>query len=282
MTTGTASGPSDLKVEAQIWPEVPVAGETFTASVTIDNRFADAVTLVAVVAVLPAELELTGFKPTVTQAGNFWSFARSFISFFTPRFWSDYLISRPNLLDFQWDQGDQGEKFSGGSSRTRILQPGSSIMIDAPMKTKSWLLATPRKHKIDFWISYKLGSDPRVHSETVPVQFDARPALQSVAIGAVLGAFFGSLAQELLRGGALPAANDSAGVFRVIIRFAVAMLLGGIGVIFVSRRTAVQALPIGVEDFWGGFLTGFLVGWFGSDFFKGLLPKGTSTTPTPG
>jgi fluoride ion exporter CrcB/FEX len=50
------------------------------------------------------------------------------------------------------------------------------------------------------------------------------------------------------------------------------LILGFIVGITLMRKKDVQSF-LTVEDFWGGILLGFLVGYSGGQFLKGLLPK---------
>ena len=53
------------------------------------------------------------------------------------------------------------------------------------------------------------------------------------------------------------------------IAVALAMILSGVAVVFIARKSDAQSF-VTVEDFWGGLLIGFFVGYTGSSFFAKL------------
>jgi hypothetical protein len=57
----------------------------------------------------------------------------------------------------------------------------------------------------------------------------------------------------------------------------VAVILSGIAVVFMARKSEAQSF-VSVEDFWGGLLIGFLVGYTGTSFFEQLTGV---INPTP-
>ena len=46
-----------------------------------------------------------------------------------------------------------------------------------------------------------------------------------------------------------------------------------------ARKSSTQQI-VSVEDFWGGLLIGFLVGYLGEAYFRGII--GTTGTNPPG
>jgi hypothetical protein len=44
--------------------------------------------------------------------------------------------------------------------------------------------------------------------------------------------------------------------------------------VFSSRRTGEVQPILTIEDFWGGMLAGFLVGYLGHEFFGKVVPLG--------
>jgi hypothetical protein len=54
-----------------------------------------------------------------------------------------------------------------------------------------------------------------------------------------------------------------------IIALISTIILSAMAVVFLARKSETQAL-ISVEDFWGGLVIGFLVGYTGVSFFEGL------------
>ena len=54
-----------------------------------------------------------------------------------------------------------------------------------------------------------------------------------------------------------------------IVSIFAATILGGMAVVFMARKSDAQSF-VSVEDFWGGMLMGFLVGYTGTTFFESL------------
>jgi hypothetical protein len=59
------------------------------------------------------------------------------------------------------------------------------------------------------------------------------------------------------------------GTLSFLISIVLAVLLSAIAIIFMARKSDAQPF-ISVEDFWGGLLIGFLVGYTGTSFFSEL------------
>src|SRR5262249_18707824 len=93
-------------------------------------------------------------------------------------------------------------------------------------------------------------------------------ALGSIAWGAVLGAAVGGVLKGLSGSGSTPISSRSVAVLQGV---AIA-IMAAIGVVVAfARKSSVQPI-VSVEDFWGGFVIGFSVGYFGFDRFVSLFP----------
>ena len=51
-----------------------------------------------------------------------------------------------------------------------------------------------------------------------------------------------------------------------------AAILAVIAVVYSSIRTGESQPILTVEDFWGGLIVGFMIGYLGSDFFQQIVP----------
>ena len=73
-------------------------------------------------------------------------------------------------------------------------------------------------------------------------------------------------------------AGESAGEVGVAFAAGVALtaILSVVAVIYSSRKTGEAQPIVTVEDFWGGLLVGFLMGFLGNEFFGKLVPIGTT------
>jgi len=91
-----------------------------------------------------------------------------------------------------------------------------------------------------------------------------RASVWSIIAGSAFGGFVGSLARSI------QLHSES---FSVVVGDApsmiLAVILSGVAVIFLARKSDAQSI-ISVEDFWGGALIGFFVGYTGTSFFAEL------------
>jgi hypothetical protein len=94
------------------------------------------------------------------------------------------------------------------------------------------------------------------HSQSIPIKIDIRASPYEIYIAAIIGGIVGSLANTLTLG----------------LSALVSGVLGLFLVLISQRRTDVQ-LGVSVEDAVGGLVVGFLVGYIGTSYFKGFLPK---------
>ena len=108
-----------------------------------------------------------------------------------------------------------------------------------------------------------------IHCAPFDVRFTLRPPLVANGIGAIVGSLLGSSARSLKEQG-------SAFFHNLGIEFLPAMVLAGIlaviAVIYSSRRTSESQPILTVEDFWGGLIVGFMIGYVGQEFFQKFVP----------
>jgi len=152
--------------------------------------------------------------------------------------------------------GPQGR---GETRRTAIISPMSEVVSEYTWKTKNWMLFIPSRLGIDIEVSYEIGVESR--SQVVSTTFDIKPPIQSVVLGGIAGGFIGSLARILTEPGDVHV--DS----RLFIKLIGACLLSIMAVIALSRKSGTQSF-ITVEDFFGAFVLGSLIGYEGTPFFE--------------
>jgi hypothetical protein len=149
------------------------------------------------------------------------------------------------------------------------LQPGDSVVRQFVLRTESWLFFTPLAHTFQIQINYVV--DGAEHTATVPYQLTIRSHLVAIAAGAIAGALLGALLKTLTLAG-----NSTGGLAFTLRSLAVAVLASIAVVIGFSRKAAAQPF-ISIEDFWGGIVIGFSVGFFGFDQFSDLFSRGGTT-----
>jgi hypothetical protein len=143
------------------------------------------------------------------------------------------------------------------------LQPGDSIVKQFVLRTRKWLLFTPLSHKFQIQVNYT--GDDVDHTDTVSYEQAIRSTIGAMTVGACCGAILGAVLKnvgptELVVTGSM---------LRAIL---VALLASTAVVIAFARKSAAQPI-VSVEDFWGGALIGFSVGFFGFDKFAGLFSQ---------
>jgi hypothetical protein len=95
-----------------------------------------------------------------------------------------------------------------------------------------------------------------------------KAALWSVILGGISGGFIGSVGRSLQVAKSIPALfGDRLGVS--LGALILALILSAAGIVFAARKSNAQAF-ISVEDFWGGLLVGFLIGYSGTAAFTNI------------
>jgi len=142
------------------------------------------------------------------------------------------------------------------------LQPDDSVVRQFVLRTKSRILFTPIAHTFEIQATYSV--DGLDHTVTIPFRLSIRAAMSSIVVGAFIGAALGSTVKVL------SAQNASLHPGNVIKGLTVAVLASAAVVAAFARRSSAQPF-VSIEDFWGGIVIGFSVGYFGFSQFGGLL-----------
>lgn len=142
------------------------------------------------------------------------------------------------------------------------LQPGDSVVRQFVLRTKSRVLFTPLAHIFEIQATYSV--DGLDHTVNIPFRLNIRAAMSSIVTGALFGAVLGSLVKALsIQGSSIEPRSVARGL-------TVAVLASVAVVAAFARRSSAQPF-VSVEDFWGGIVIGFSVGYFGFSQFGGIL-----------
>jgi hypothetical protein len=169
---------------------------------------------------------------------------------------------------------DRRVRLVGSIPARAALQPGSTDVWTIRLESKRTPFFIPAKFKLQLTVIYGLEAPPvddherdgrDLYSNTTPFTVQVRAALWSVILGSVFGGVIGSIARSLQgEGGAVafsgPHANSTIGALLL------AAILSGAAVLFSARKSDTQSF-VTVEDFWGGLLVGFLIGYSGTAAF---------------
>jgi hypothetical protein len=175
---------------------------------------------------------------------------------------------------------------SASQSSTDALQPGSTAIYSLVLKTRNNLLFRPLQYQLEYSLNYSFDpSRKNVHTNKATQLLTIRAPISSVMVGAMVGGLVGHLIRVLpvLNTNASSLGDVVAKLGASIIPLFVTVMLSAMAVVFVTRRAEVQTF-ITVEDFWGGSVIGFLVGYVGTDFFNNLAkisPQPPGATPVP-
>lgn len=145
------------------------------------------------------------------------------------------------------------------------LQPGDSVVKQFVLRTRNWLLFTPLTHSFQIQVDYS--SDGIDHADTIAYQQSIRATMGAIAIGAVIGAIMGTLLKSLTT----PTPSELGRALRIMA----ASIVASIAVVIAFARKSNAQPIVSVEDFWGGALIGFSVGFFGFEQFFGLFSQRT-------
>lgn len=174
------------------------------------------------------------------------------------------------------------------------LQPGSTVVYTAVLCVEKSLIFTPSQYRLQFNVNYCFYSTAKLEAQsvdaeekviftnTVAHELSIRPSVYSVLTGSMIGGAIGAIAKLLhtpMDRLTTFSLIDGVGFFVTVI---ISVILSGISIIFMARKSDAQSF-VSVEDFWGGILIGFLVGYTGTAFFEQLtgIENPTIVNPIP-
>jgi hypothetical protein len=147
----------------------------------------------------------------------------------------------------------------------QIVSVGAEVIASFELMTTRWLLFKPLEITLHAQVEYQIGDTKT--SQVVPVPISIKAPLRSILIGANLGAIFGFLARQIKEGGLKPPVFQGADFF---IGALGALVMATIATVAFSRKESAQGF-ITIEDFYGGFLVGALIGYFGTQYFERII-----------
>ncbi|MFJ9772524.1 hypothetical protein ACIRVF_14960 [Kitasatospora sp. NPDC101157] len=172
----------------------------------------------------------------------------------------------------------------GSLPRGTALEPGSTDVWTIRLGTGRSPFFVPASYRLQFTVIYGLtprqevapppGPERRrVFANTTALTVPLKAALWNVMTGGVAGGLVGSTARSLQEArslGALVEQHLGATIGSLVL----AVILSGAAIVFAARKSEAPSF-VTVEDFWGGVLVGFLIGYSGTAAFTELtgLPK---------
>jgi hypothetical protein len=274
--TSASFSRGDLMIDVDFSRPCITAGDEFSLFVKITNPFEVPIIIYSVETQMPVELvsverwrredrsQSKGVESDGIDRTKSKSIARGFTTF--------------DIINMR--EGREPEPY--------VLQPNDSI-------TKEFVFITRGRHR---WITFipttlamkiqlRYGLDNRCHLKTIKAEVNIQVRLEAIAIGALLGGLAGSMIRQLGDNGRVlliynatfdainSTPSDKVEIFNGMMIIFISVIFSIAAVIAFARKAAAQKI-ISIEDFYGGFLIGFLVGLQGPEFAKQLI-MGNST-----
>lgn len=155
---------------------------------------------------------------------------------------------------------------------TDALQPGNTAIYSMALTTKSWLFFRPIQYQLMYSLNYSFDAlHTRTNTNSASQVLTIRSPILAMMIGALIGGIAGWFAHRYTPTKAASPASWSDEWPQLIL----SMILGPIAIVFLARKSDAPAM-ITVEDFWGGVVVGFLIGYTGSAAFQQFVPGATA------
>ena len=157
------------------------------------------------------------------------------------------------------------------NQRERTIPPHQDDIASFEIRTAHWLFVTPRTLNLFAVIKYKLGENRC--SQVVPLSLSIRPPLIAIICGGVAGGVLGFLARLLTSGNTTFQLIPTAlGVLGIVVMSVILSIV-------LSRQDNAKGF-VTLEDFYGAFVVGVLLGYTGTGYFESIL-KGLPAQPSP-
>ena len=246
-----------------------VAGSAFSIFVKVQNPFDVPIRLFQVETHIPVDLrDVSPIKDAVQQSQAGIAYAQ-----ITGPVQSGYV----SLVGYD---EESGKPYDAGYYRDYVdLQPGDSNMQQFVLQTRHMLLFQPLTHSFHFQVVYseQVKRQPEtLHTRTLPFQLSIRANLFAIIAGGLAGAIVGVLLKVLTTPASTTAATTLAGIPAFLQALFIALLATLAVVIGFARKTSAQPF-VSIEDFWGGSLIGFSVGFLGYEQFSSLFSPETAS-----
>jgi hypothetical protein len=155
-----------------------------------------------------------------------------------------------------------------------VIEPHCETVAYVPLITTGWMLFKPLRMNLTYLIRFTAGDNSRqVLTQVITSALDVRPPLRSIVIGSIFGSVLGASAKfaQLVGQSGTDAFSfliDHTSV--EITQIVASIIMGVIATVALSRKSGAQNF-ITVEDFFGGFVIGVLIGYQGTSYFENIL-----------
>jgi hypothetical protein len=158
------------------------------------------------------------------------------------------------------------------SVKERVIPPHQEDLASFELKTAHWLFVKPKVLDLYALIIFRVGDKP--HSQVVPVTLSVQPPVKSIVLGAVSGGILGWLARQLNMGILSSNFSVAASIVSVLGIIVMATILA----IVLSRQESSKGF-VTLEDFYGAFVVGAILGYTGTQYFEASI-KAAAGSPS--
>jgi hypothetical protein len=144
----------------------------------------------------------------------------------------------------------------------RVIPAYQDDIASFELRTAHWLFVTPKILDLHAVIRYRLGHTSR--SQVVPFSVSIRPPLAAIIFGSAAGGILGYLARQLT------AVNPTFALVATAISILGLVVMATILSIVLSRQDNAKRF-VTLEDFYGAFVVGVLLGYTGTGYFEKVI-----------
>jgi hypothetical protein len=163
---------------------------------------------------------------------------------------------------------------------TEPLQPGNTAVYSGVLITTKNIFFRPIRYDLECTINFAFdpSENARLYTNAVQHTMTVRASVGAVMIGALVGGISGFLAASMQAFNqpepeVITLGINTWSVIYFSLRLLLTVILSMMAVVFLARKSETQSL-VSIEDFWGGLVIGFLVGYTGTSAFEGLTGVG--------
>jgi hypothetical protein len=177
-------------------------------------------------------------------------------------------ISTKEGAEVIFDAPESTNQRDGGIEGKQIIPPHQEDIASFELRTAHWLLVTPQVLQLYVVIRYRLGNEQR--SQVVPLSLSLHPPVTAIVLGGICGGILGYVAHLL------SSSNQSFAAVNILVSVLGITVMATILAIVLSRQQAAKGF-VTLEDFYGAFVVGVLLGYTGTVYFESALKAVSST-----
>lgn len=159
-----------------------------------------------------------------------------------------------------------------------ILEPGETRTVNFYAHTRHSMLFRPDKYNLTLFADYSVKNKEKdIFARVTKMEsVEILSSIFSLIVAGIIGGISGAVARLFIN----HKVNGFYGLsdFTNIVEIAASGIISMFGIIALARRTGTQPF-ITIQDFWGGLLIGFIMGYYGKNVFDTIFGM-TQQTPS--